>query len=61
MPFSVIETIQRWRWGDHGCIRLRFGLIDRDGAAADLGAVQLGDGLLGLTIDRHFNETKPLD
>ena len=44
-----------------GCIRLRFGLIDRDGAAADLGAVQLGDGLLGLTIDRHFNETKPLD
>jgi hypothetical protein len=61
MPFSVIETIQRWRWGrPRGASVFWFGLIDRDGAAADLGAVQLGDGLLGLTIDRHFNETKPL-
>ena len=35
-----------------GCICLRFGLIDRDGAAAYLGAMQFGNGLLGIPVDR---------
>ena len=42
------------------CICLRFGLVDCDGPATYFGAVQLGDGLLGIPVDRHFNEAKPL-
>ena len=42
------------------CICLRFGLVDCDGPATYFGAVQLGDGLFGIPVDRHFNEAKPL-
>ena len=42
------------------CICLRFGLVDRNGTATYFGAMQLGDGLLGIPVDRHFNEAKPL-
>lgn len=42
------------------CICLRFGLVDCDGAATDFSAMQTGDGLLGIAIDRHFNKAKPL-
>ncbi len=43
------------------CICLRLGLVDCDGTATDFGAMQTGDGLFSLAIDRHFNEAKPLD
>ena len=43
-----------------GSICLRFGLVDGDGTATDFSAMQTGDGLFGITIDRHFNKTKPL-
>lgn len=42
------------------CICLRFGLVDCDGTATDLGAMQTGDGLFGIAINRHFNKAKPL-
>ena len=32
------------------CICLRFGLVDCDGAATDFGAMQTGDGLLGIAM-----------
>lgn len=43
-----------------GSICLRFGLVDGDGTATDFCAMQTSDGLFGITIDRHFNKTKPL-
>jgi len=42
------------------CICLRFGLVDCDGTATDLGAMQTGDGLFGIAINCQFVGRHPV-